>query len=600
MAHDVFISYSTKDKLVADGICVNLEAAGVRCWIAPRDIAPGEDWPTAITRAISQSRVMVLVFSASSNSSEDVSRELFLAANSKLVIIPFKIENIEPEPGKQYYLARTHWLDAINPPTQEQIRTLLNCVKVLLPVRETLPVFEVQPNIPQHIDQPIPGNEPPQLHLPRPTPKKRPAWLRYLWIPASFVLLGLIGWVILTFVRHTFPELTLVRAMATETATATIPIPATLTPTVVILHLSSPTSTIVQIYAGGWHTCSLTDDGGVKCWGYNYWGQLGNGTTTDSGTPVDVYGLTGNVITMAPGARHTCALTAGGGVKCWGDNEFGQLGNGTKTNNSIPVDVSGLASGVTAITAFNNHTCALTANGEVKCWGSNEYGQLGNGTNTDSSTPVDVRGLTGDVIAIAAGWHHTCALIASGGVQCWGSNDYGGLGDGTKTFSSIPVDVSGLTGDVIAIAVGGWHSCALAAGGGVKCWGNNFWGQLGDSTNTDISIPVDAIGLASAVTAIALGGEHTCAITASGGLQCWGSNGDGQLGNGTNTDSTTPVNVSGLVNGVTAIALGSFHTCAVTVSSGVKCWGDNEFAQLGDGTTINRSTPVDVIGLGKP
>ena len=119
MTHDVFISYSSKDKPIADGVCANLESAGIRCWIAPRDITPGEDWPTAITRAISQSRVMVLVFSASSNSSEDVGREIILAANSRLVIIPFKIENVEPEPGKQYYLARTHWLDAINPPTQE-------------------------------------------------------------------------------------------------------------------------------------------------------------------------------------------------------------------------------------------------------------------------------------------------------------------------------------------------------------------------------------------------------------------------------------------------------------------------------------------------
>jgi hypothetical protein len=165
MAHDVFISYSNVDKLVADSICVNLEAAGVRCWIAPRDIAPGEDWPAAITNAISQSRVMVLVFSTYSNSSEDVSRELFLAANSKLVIIPFKIENIEPEPGKQYYLARTHWLDAINPPTQEQIHELLDCVKLLIPVRKTTQVIEGQSSTTSNSDQGIPGNEPDQRAL---------------------------------------------------------------------------------------------------------------------------------------------------------------------------------------------------------------------------------------------------------------------------------------------------------------------------------------------------------------------------------------------------------------------------------------------------
>src|SRR3989337_1800714 len=133
MAHDVFISYSSKDKPIADGICASLEADGIRCWIAPRDIAPGEDWPTAITKAISESAVMVLVFSASSNSSADVGREIILAANRNLVIIPFKIENIKPEPGKQYYLARTHWLEAMNPPTREHIQALIERVRVLVP-----------------------------------------------------------------------------------------------------------------------------------------------------------------------------------------------------------------------------------------------------------------------------------------------------------------------------------------------------------------------------------------------------------------------------------------------------------------------------------
>jgi len=165
MAHDVFISYSSKDKLVADNICENLEAAGVRCWIAPRDIAPGEDWPTSIAKAIPQSHVMILVFSASSNSSEDVGRELFLAANNKLVIVPFKIGNFEPEPGKQYYLARTHWLEATDPPMQKQLRALVECVKGLIPVREPSQESIVQPAPPSFIDRPSPGNKSPQPPL---------------------------------------------------------------------------------------------------------------------------------------------------------------------------------------------------------------------------------------------------------------------------------------------------------------------------------------------------------------------------------------------------------------------------------------------------
>lgn len=160
MAHDVFISYSSKDKPVTDGICANLEAAGVRCWMAPRDIGAGEDWPTAITKAISHSHIMVLVFSASSNASDDVRRELILAVKNKLVIIPFKIENIEPEPGKQYYLESTHWLDAINPPTQEQINTLLGRVKAILAVPVKAPVDGHQPAAhPAHLDPPEPLNK---------------------------------------------------------------------------------------------------------------------------------------------------------------------------------------------------------------------------------------------------------------------------------------------------------------------------------------------------------------------------------------------------------------------------------------------------------
>ena len=214
MAHDVFISYSSKDKPIADAVCANIESVGIRCWIAPRDISPGEDWPTAITKAISQSRVMVLVFSASSNSSEDVGRELMLAAYGKLVIIPFKIENVEPEPGKQYYLARTHWLDAINPPTQEQIRILIRTVQSFIPVVTDEDRGQSVAAFP-HANQ----NEvrSPQRFLPKPTPIKKLSWVRYLWIPASLVLLILLSWIGLPYITHT-PS----GSFETQTTSATI------------------------------------------------------------------------------------------------------------------------------------------------------------------------------------------------------------------------------------------------------------------------------------------------------------------------------------------------------------------------------------------
>jgi len=355
------------------------------------------------------------------------------------------------------------------------------------------------------------------------------------------------------------------------------------------------TSGVTAVSAGGSHTCALTS-GGVTCWGSNDWGQLGDGTTTDRSTPVDVSGLTSVVTAVSVGGYHTCAVTSGGGAKCWGYNGNGQLGVGTYTYRSTPVDVSGLTSGVTAAASGDFHTCAVTSGGGTKCWGANAYGQLGDGTQTERYTPRDVSGLTSGVTAVAAGGHHTCALTSGGGVKCWGENGYGQIGDGTGP-PLIPVDVRGLTSGVTSVAVGWLHACALTSGGGVKCWGHNSSGQLGDSTTTSRSTPVDVSGLTSGVTAVVAGQYHTCALTSSGGVKCWGSNGDGQLGDGTTTSRSTPVDVSGLLSGFTAAAAGTSHTCAVTSGGGVKCWGANSSGQLGDGTTTGRPIPGDVSGL---
>jgi alpha-tubulin suppressor-like RCC1 family protein len=351
-----------------------------------------------------------------------------------------------------------------------------------------------------------------------------------------------------------------------------------------------------RVSAGRSHTCAVTAGGLVRCWGGNEWAQVGDGTNATRLTLVKVQGLGQRVAEVSAGSDHTCALTTGGAVKCWGGNAFGQIGDGSTDATFTPVTVSGLGSGVAAIASGTFHTCALTTGGGVKCWGYGRFGQLGDGTEASSTTPVAVEGLGSGVTAIAAGQYHTCALTSSGGATCWGSNEFGQLGDGTTTDRPAPVEVSGLDTGVTAISAGIAHTCAVAAGGAATCWGGNL-GALGDGTETDRLTPVVALGLDSGVASISAGGFHTCALTDDGGAACWGYNDSGQLGDGTTSDRLSPVDVSGLDSGVTAISAGRKHTCAL-VGTVAKCWGQNVRGKLGDGTKHRRTTPVDVIGLG--
>ena len=352
---------------------------------------------------------------------------------------------------------------------------------------------------------------------------------------------------------------------------------------------------IADVAGGDYRTCAVTTSHGVKCWGKNWMGALGDGTRTARLTPVDVVGLGRGVATIAVGEYHSCALTNEGGVKCWGWNNWGQLGIGTTKESLVPVDVPGLSSGVIAIAAGSMHTCAVTNAGGVSCWGGNYRGQLGVKSPRESARPMDVPGLASGVTAIVAGGMHTCALTSSGGVKCWGGTPYGQLGIGTRLDSPSPVDVTGLASGVISIAAGYYHTCATTAVGGVKCWGLNVDGQLGDGTASDRWTPTDVAGLSSGATAVYAGRHHTCALTITGGIKCWGRNRNGQLGDGTKSERLTPVDVKGLGSGVVAISVSGAHTCAATSAGRLKCWGWNSSGQLGDGTNKDRHLPVGVI-----
>jgi alpha-tubulin suppressor-like RCC1 family protein len=353
-----------------------------------------------------------------------------------------------------------------------------------------------------------------------------------------------------------------------------------------------------SIAAGHSHTCAVTGSGGVKCWGNNEHGELGNGTWSSSPVPVDVTGLKTGVRSVVAGWGHTCALTTSGGVKCWGYNQNGELGNGANNKSNTPVDVRGLTAGVKSLEAGDDHTCAVLESGGVKCWGFNEYGQLGDGTAVDRNAPVDVQGIIPQVVMIAAGWGHTCALTSQGSVKCWGNNHYGQVGDGSSIENlHTPVNVAGLTYGMKAISADGGHTCALLERGVLVCWGNNKYGQLGDGTAEVREVPVPVVGLTTDIARVVAGWNHTCVVKTSGDLVCWGWNYYGQLGNGIRTTSTRPVDAGELVYGVTDLAIGWGHTCAITDAGGVQCWGLNDMGQIGDGSTTDAFLPVDVLGL---
>ncbi|WP_338796768.1 IPTL-CTERM sorting domain-containing protein [Acidovorax sp. DW039] len=352
-----------------------------------------------------------------------------------------------------------------------------------------------------------------------------------------------------------------------------------------------------SVSAGSSHTCALTVSKTIYCWGYNGNGQLGDGSTTNRSAPRAVQRFGRSTSPIVSGDNHSCGLTVAGGAFCWGDNRYGQLGDGTETDRALPVAVESLPSGVIQLAAGTRHTCALTSAGAVLCWGSNGAGQLGDGTNTFSKTPVPVSGLSGGVQSIAAGGDFTCAVTTAGALQCWGDNNAGQLGDGSATNRNTPTAVTGLSSGVQSVVLGGNHACALTDAASVLCWGYNFSGQLGDGTQVNRTSPAAVAGLGGEVQAITAGKNHTCVVAGTGGVLCWGGNFEGQLGDGSTTRRTTPVTVSGLSSGVQQVAAGENHSCAVTITGATQCWGSNNAGQLGDGTTSSHSTPVAVSGL---
>ena len=358
-----------------------------------------------------------------------------------------------------------------------------------------------------------------------------------------------------------------------------------------------------EIAGGLGHSCSSTILGEVQCWGLNDSGQLGDDTTTTRAYPAPVSGLGASpIISVGTGEAFSCALNALGEMLCWGDNAQGQLGDGTRNSSLVPIMVNGLGGTVESFSPGRTHVCAVLTNGNAVCWGDNATGQLGIGNFFDRLVPTQISGLAGLIASVASGYDHTCAVTILGDAYCWGNNFFGQLGDGTFVEKLIPVPVDGLTGTGVRIAfvdeaaAGEFHTCIRTPMGDAYCWGDNISGQVGNAvTGTPHTAPVAVAGLAGSIQQIATGKAFTCALLNSGGIECWGENMDGQLGDGSTIDRFSPAGVTSLSTGVTAIGLGDLHACAQTISGFRYCWGDSFYGQLGNGSTTSSSLPIEVL-----
>ncbi len=365
--------------------------------------------------------------------------------------------------------------------------------------------------------------------------------------------------------------------------------------------------------AGSRHSCVVDSAHTVWCWGANNLGQLGNGTRVDSAKPLQVPGLQ-NVTAITAGGDHSCALLDDGSIQCWGAGELGQLGQGRFADSLEPVAVQGLTTAAVSVAAGRTHTCAITDDGKVRCWGSNGSGQLSRPTTgvdavASSRLPLLIPGLAGTAAVLGAGWDHTCAARVQGTPRCWGANAQGQLGNGAASAVGTALDVQGLSGSVVALAGGSTHSCAILDTGSMFCWGSNTVGELGTGTAsaTPSVVAVQATSLTGRdYTALSLGDKFSCALAPLrvqqlGTAECWGQNTHGELGQDPAAVATSAapleVRTLNLVDFV-AITSGDNHTCAIDGNDRIRCWGVNAEGQLGNGIpSAQEDVPARVIGF---
>jgi alpha-tubulin suppressor-like RCC1 family protein len=359
---------------------------------------------------------------------------------------------------------------------------------------------------------------------------------------------------------------------------------------IIPLNTSHAADKFVEIGSGFLHTCGLTAAGDVYCWGNNEIGQLGRGTVGDpESLPIKVPGLSG-VTSISVGAAHTCALTKAKTLYCWGQNGNGKLGTGDIADKTSPTQIKDF-SGVKQVSANRTATCAIKDDGAVYCFGANDFGQLGNGTTIPATIPVKVSGIS-EAVQVSLGFTNACAVTKGQSLYCWGDNANLQLG-ATGPSSTTPVLLSEV-GKISKVTVGAGHVCAKTGAGTVLCWGFGERGQIGSGTKEASNSPVQPTGLGK-VLDISAGRFHTCALNVNRTVSCWGASDTGQIGNGTVVDSPLPVKVLNITNVQVLGTISAYaaHTCTIAVTGNYSCWGLGTAGQLGNGSNVNSSAPTN-------
>ena len=341
-------------------------------------------------------------------------------------------------------------------------------------------------------------------------------------------------------------------------------------------------------------TLGIKSNGTLWAWGYNFYGQLGDGTTTNRNVPVQIGSAT-HWVSVSAGLEFSLAVSSDGKLWAWGRNNFGQLGDGTTTNRNVPIQI-GNATNWVSLSAGTAHTLAIKSDGTLWAWGYNFYGQLGDGANINQTVPTQIGSAT-NWVSVSAGAYHSLGITADSKLWAWGYNADGQLGDASTNNQAVPsqITVIGITINWVSISAGGYHSLGISDNGKLWAWGRNDYGQLGDGTLFNRLRPTQITALTNWVS-VSGGADHSLATTTDGKLRGWGRNAIGQLGDGTTTDHIAPTQIGNATNWV-SVSAGSAHTLGNTTDGKIWAWGYNFYGQLGDGTTITKLVPTQIVSV---